>query len=86
MFAQLRYLVSCSADPGQQCALVQSLIDIDDNDKDESRKALGLPWLKLFMLPYQRGRELPSIGWISLESIEGPAHLQPDPVFSGLVF
>lgn len=79
-FAQLRFLLSyytCSNTA--QCALVRYLREIGDEHKDDCRRMLGMPWPKWSTITSRRNVTMPVIGWIPVESIQGPAYLQPDP-------
>lgn len=83
-FAQLRYLLSYKAknDRVLQCALVRYLREVEEERKDDARSKLGMPWLEWMEVAGPRGRRIPQVGWISFDSIQGPAYMQPDPKIS----
>ena len=81
-FAQLRYLITYVASNGtpHYCALVRYLVEVTEEHKDAARQRFRMPWLKWSCVVGPRGQETPVIEWIPLESIQGPAYMQPDPI------
>jgi hypothetical protein len=84
-FAQLRFLLSYTTPSGDitQCALVRYLKELGEEHKDDYRQKLDMPWLEWSKIIRRRDVDMPVIGWIYLESLQGPAYLQPDPKLTG---